>query len=1010
MFRFPFIRITGGCILALFALASKGQSQVGQRVDHRIRVRLDDEANMLHGKGSFRYVNRSNTQLQCIYLHLWPEAYSEHNTALSQQLREHGDLSLYYASEEERGSMDSLHFRAEGKNIPFYRDDKHPDIGHLLLNDPLNPGDSIEVKVDFRVKIPDAAFSRMGTEEDAFRITQWYPKPAVYDQNGWHTMPYLKQGEFYNEFGSYDVKITLPANYTVGATGKLVGDGKERKRLSRIARKTSERDSFPEETSFPASSKQMKTLHYRADSVTDFAWFADKRYRVLQKKIPLPRSERTVMARVFFTDHQADLWKHSMRYLERALYYYSLWVGPYPHDRISVVSSQSGEGGGMEYPGVSVIGPVNSGLMLERVIAHEVGHNWFQATLATNERRHPWMDEGLNSYYENRYMETVHPDLGPFAGVLPKAIIEYLGIEDKDPMYQHYLQYKLIAAQEGDQAISLPATSFTSSNYGAMVYSKGALLFDYLEQYLGRETVDRAVRSYYDEERFSHPEPADLKRAFTSRTEKDLSPFFQGFLHTTGEIDMKMKKAGKSERFRYGDRYKVTMKNNGDITAPFPLTVIQADTMVEEKWIEGLKDQRTIQLPYHTGQVKAFGVDGKEKIPEIDRRNNRYNNRSPLFPRQEGLSLKPVIGLKDPPKDELYLFPSLGWNSNDGFMTGIGIHDQGVIAEPFDIALAPMYGWKSKRITGLASFGWNAWWDDSPLLDHLRFSVSAKRFSYTDIYGNGGYYERLSPSLELWYEKGDPRSPNRHRTKLEAPAIRTISDKEKENGSALLDGTEFYYSIAQHWERSDPLLPMEAEIKALHHEQFTRISGRWEASFSYNEDQDDITLRLFGGEFLRNGHKNPVYNWQMNGRDPSQDFLFEHYFFGRGKRSGVLSQQFTRSEGGLYIPTAYGSSNEWIASMGLDVELPFPDRPALKLFFNQGWAPSAFSEDPLHLYEAGVSLSLFEDIAEVHFPVLFSSRIEDEHELNGIGPAERIRFELRLDRLDLFERLRTHSL
>lgn len=1010
MFRPSLIRIISGCILAAITLASNAQGPQGQRVDHRIRVRLDDEANVLHGKESVRYINRSKTQLQCIYFHLWPEAYSEHNTALSQQMREQGNLSLYYASEEERGRMDSLSFKAKGKKVPFFRSDDHQDVGHVLLNDPLDPGDTVEIDVSFRVTIPDAKFSRMGAEEDAFKITQWYPKPAVYDKNGWNLMPYLQQGEFYNEFGSYDVKITLPANYSVGATGKLVGSGKERKRLAHISRKTTEMDSFPEETSFPESAKKMKTLHYRADSVTDFAWFADKRYRVLEKKVPLPRSDRTVLARVFFTDHQADLWEHSMKYLEEALYYYSLWVGPYPHDRISVVSSRSGVGGGMEYPGVTVIGPVNSGLMLERVIAHEVGHNWFQATLANNERKHPWMDEGLNSYYENRYMETVHPDLSPFEGILPEPLINYMGIEEKDPMYQHYLQYKLIAAQEGDQPLSLHSTSFTQSNYGVMVYSKGALLFDYLEQYLGRETIDRAVRDYYDENRFTHPAPSDLKRAFTSQTDKDLSPFFEDFLNTTGKIDIKLKKAGKSGQFRYGDKYQVTLKNQGDIAAPFPLTVVQSDTMVEERWVEGLNGERTIQLPYHTGQVKAFSVDGKGKIPEMDRRNDRYSNRSFLFPRQGGLSFKPFIGLDEPPKNDVYFFPSLGWNSHDGLMTGIGLHEQGILAEPFDMALAPMYGWKSERMTGLASLGWNAWWDESKILDHFRFGLNARRFSYDDFRGNKRTYERVSPSIELWYEKADPRSPNRHKTIFQVPAIHSEQMRGSKKDATFLEESELFYSLEQLWERSDAVIPMEAALKALHHETFTRISGRLETSFRYNDDLDDITLRIFGGHFLRNGHSDPVYNWQMDGRGPGQDFLFGNNFFARGKHNGALSQQFIRSEGGFYTPTAYGSSNKWIASVGFDLEIPFPDRPALELFFNQGWGPSIFSDGSEYLYEAGVSLSIVEDIAELHFPLLFSSKIQDEHKINGIKPAERIRFELRLDRLDLFERLRTHSL
>ncbi len=994
-------------IAVLLPLNLLGQRGFQQRVDHRIHVRLDDEEKMLHGKQEIRYINRSNSKLNCIFFHLWPEAYSSPETALCKQLRKQGDLSLYYASERERGYMDSLDFRVDGKKVPFYRDPEHPDIGHIFLDEPLASGDTVQIRTSFRVKIPHGQFSRMGFKGDAFKITQWYPKPAVYDEDGWHPMPYLQQGEFYNEFGSYDVRITLPKNYTVGATGKLTGESGERERLDRIFQKTKELDSFPQDFEHPPSSEEMKTLRYRADSVTDFAWFADKRYRVMQERVQLPRSDRTVLARVFFTDHEADRWEHAIDYLEDALYYYSLWVGPYPHDRISVVSSRSGVGGGMEYPGISVIGPTNSGLMLERVIAHEVGHNWFQGVLATNERKDPWMDEGLNSYYENRYMRVQHPDILPFQGLLPRGALEVFGMVGRDPMYQHYLQYRTIAGQEADQALSSHSTTFTSKNYAVMAYSKGALLFDHLEQYLGQETVDRAIRAYYSEWRFRHPEEEDLERAFTQRTEKDLSPFFEGFLHSTGKIDMRLKKVEKGGEFRYGDRYRVTVENEGDIAAPVPLTVIQEDTMVEEKWIEGLEDERKIELPYHTGQVKAFGIDGKERVPEIDRRNDRYNNRS-LFPRQGGLEIDPFFGIDDPNKNGLYLFPSLGWNRNDGFMAGLGIHERGLMAEPFSFALAPMYGFKSKEITGLGAIGWNGWWDESPILDHMRIGLQLKRFSDRSFIDHRFTYTRITPRLELWYEKGEARSPHRHRTVLETPFIATyLSDR------AFLEGLErsrSYISFQQFWEKESSLLPMEAELRGVHHERFTRLSARWQGAFRYNDDKKALSLRLFGGKFLKSEHALPAYNFRMDGRGPNSDFLYEHYFFGRGSRKGIWSQEMAREEGGFYIPTAHGSSNDWIASAGLELDLPFPENPNLSLYFNQGWAADPFSKNPLALYEAGASVELIEDMLSVHVPVLFSERIEEEHKINKIGLWQRIRFQIRLDRLQLFQRLRTHTL
>jgi hypothetical protein len=216
--------------------------------------------------------------------------------------------------------------------------------------------------------------------------------------------------------------------------------------------------------------------------------------------------------------------------------------------------------------------------------------------------------------------------------------------------------------------------------------------------------------------------------------------------------------------------------------------------------------------------------------------------------------------------------------------------------------------------------------------------------------------------------------------------------------------------LEQIWKKESTLLPMEGELQGVHHERFTRVSGRWEGSFRYNDRKDAFSLRLFGGKFLRSGHSNPTYNFRMDGRGPGNDFLKGNYFFERGAREGIWSQQFARREGGFYVPTAHGSSNDWIASAGLEADLPFPEWPDLSLFFNQGWSPESSTDKLRSLYEGGVSVELLNDIVSVHLPLLFSPAIEDEHKVNGIGTSERIRFQLRLDRLDLFERLRTHSL
>ena len=208
-----------------------------QEVNYRMDVRLDDEHHMLHATQEFEYINHSPDTLLELYIHIWPNAYSSGQSELSKQLASNGNNTLLYSSEEDRGYIDSLTFKVNGEFVEHVVYDQKIDIVKLKLPSSLLPGASINVSTPFRVKLPSGRISRLGHIGQSYQITQWYPKPAVYDKNGWNPMPYLNQGEFYSEFGSFDVSITLPANYVVGSTGDLQ-NASEIKFMNELAEKT----------------------------------------------------------------------------------------------------------------------------------------------------------------------------------------------------------------------------------------------------------------------------------------------------------------------------------------------------------------------------------------------------------------------------------------------------------------------------------------------------------------------------------------------------------------------------------------------------------------------------------------------------------------------------------------------------------------------------------------------------------------------------------------------------
>jgi hypothetical protein len=232
---YPIIRITKAfiCCLFLSGLLSSALAQkyFQQEVKYNISVSLNDRRHELNAFETIDYINNSPDTLRFLYFHLWPNGYSDNKTDLAKQLTLSKGRQKLFTDSELRGFIDSLYFSVDGKPVKWDYLPGQPDICIIRLNKSIGHSDTIRITTPFRVKIPKGVTSRLGHIGESYQISQWYPKPAVYDINGWHQMPYLDQGEFYSEFGSFDVSITLPENYVVGATGDLQNE--EEKEIGR---------------------------------------------------------------------------------------------------------------------------------------------------------------------------------------------------------------------------------------------------------------------------------------------------------------------------------------------------------------------------------------------------------------------------------------------------------------------------------------------------------------------------------------------------------------------------------------------------------------------------------------------------------------------------------------------------------------------------------------------------------------------------------------------------------
>lgn len=510
-------------ILSLLAFGKISHAQENywqQKLYFNIDVTLNEKEKTLTGKETVVYKNNSASSLDFVWFHIWPNAYKNNTTSLYQQLN-NDESRKKKLKVKTSGSIDGLAFTVDGAvaQTEAHSNPAYIDIIKVKLPKPLKPGDSVSISTPFTVKLPEY-FSRSGYADGQFMICQWYPKPAVFDKDGWHEMPYLDMGEYYSEYADYKVNINLPADFVVAATGQLQNSEELQAYKSIGTKNVADRSNKP---ALYQPKDGNKSLLYIADNVPDFAWFADKDLVIQYDTIQLP-SGRIVDAFSYYHNKKNSLWKSSIDYIKNAVHFYSDAIGEYDYPVVQAIEGpKNNSSGGMEYPMVTLItSPDAKAASLDAVITHEVGHNWFMSMLGSNERMHTWQDEGMNSYYQFRYEAEKYRLNSIFGDAIPEDVKKLDAKDFQASIYNALLNIPM------EPAIETPAASFASSNdYGMVSYVKAAVWMYLLESSVGQEKVDKAFQYYFSKWKHKHPQPEDMKAAFETSIGANLSKFFE---------------------------------------------------------------------------------------------------------------------------------------------------------------------------------------------------------------------------------------------------------------------------------------------------------------------------------------------------------------------------------------------------------------------------------------------------------------------------------------------------
>lgn len=1010
------------CILLFTTLSfAVEKTYFQQEVNYKIKVSLNDKKHTLTASMEMEYINRSNDTLTFLWIHLWPNAYKNRSSALVKQQLLNNKANLYFADEKNRGYIDSLNFNVDGNSATWSYDPNNIDICKLNLPKPLYPGQRTIIKTPFFVKLPSATFSRLGHIGQAYAITQWYPKPAVYDINGWHPLPYLDQGEFYSEFGNFEVSITLPSNYVVGATGDLVNGENELAWMDQKAKETLQL-SIPEsnkstpDLSFPTSSLELKTLTYRQQNVHDFAWFADKRYHVIKGEAIMPFSGKKVITWSLFTKNEFNLWKKAPEYIKDALEFYSGWIGEYPYNQCTAVDGTIAAGGGMEYPNVTIIGECKNAQTLETTIVHEVGHNWFYGIFGTNERDHAWMDEGINTFYQTRYMMTKYPpakygpinELNANSGGFGKVV----GLNKLNFVQQLNLEYIVSASGNSDQPIEGLSPDFKYLNYGTIIYGKAAFAFNYLKEFMGDTAFDYAMKQYYKEWKFRHPTPDNLKQVFVQSNGNNYDWFFNDLIQTNKKADFAIKSVKDN-----GHGYTIKIKKKGDLNIPFPVKAFLDGKETYSQWITPTQKITTTTFPSYKSD--HIIIDPEFITPDSRTINNTSKTKGALK-KVANFGLKFVGEIPYPSNNKIYFTPAIAWNQYDDFMAGLALYNKFVPLRKFEYAVVPLYSFKEGNFTGLSNFNYS-FHTKIEQLRTLDLGVNARRFSYNrerykdseNTFATSNlYYNRIEPYFNFNLSPKQYNQPVRSQIKLSAVLLFvddvTFSTDTRTAKINQIDNQ--FYRLNYSYTNKRKVDPWSANFLFENNTEFNKLSATLNYRISYFKAKKGIDIRLFGGYLFEEDARNGGYGFNLSDRNTtrgSSDYAFDEFYFARSEGVDFLSRQIAIRDGNFKAYTPIANNKQWVIALNIKAGLPF--NLPINLFADIGTTKD-LNKDLKNIYDlnttfianAGVSIALAKDAIEVFFPFIKSEAIDKYYTTNRIKFGDQIRFIFDLKKMNPF--------
>ena len=577
---------------------------------YRISAEYAPATGRLDGQVTITYINRSPNRIPNVFLHLYHNLFAE-NAMRNRTVPITGGVTVSHMAIGGQAVQPFAQANPRGYRI-------NGTIMGVPLPTPLASGDSVTLDVTWRLTVPPDGAPRGGRDSTVAFVSYWYPQMAVYDDvNGWQIDPYMSNAEFYMGYGDYDVSITVPAGYIIGATGTLENASEVlapaiRERLATAMRGDSVVHvvTAADHGRTTAAGRRGKvTWRFAATQVRDFDWGVSNRYNwdatraVAGDADADGRADTAAIHSFWVPGSQPTAWTETARYGRFSIEFLSRFLWPYPYPQMTAIQGPP-SCGGMEYPMITCIGGASwDSTSMFGVTLHEIGHMWFPMQVGSDEKRFSWMDEGLTQFNEGNGEKEFYSEA--VSSTLSGARQAYLSV------YQSGQEVEMM--RHGDLYPN-------RGTFGVATYMKTAAVLDALRAVLGEETFMRAYREYGRRWQWKHPTPYDLFNTFNSVSGRDLSWFWRSWVFETWPLDQAVASVTAG-----GGGADIVIEDKGLVPMPAMATVTyeggrtEVLTVPVERWLSGA---RTATLRATGGVVTRVELDAAGAYPDVDRANN----------------------------------------------------------------------------------------------------------------------------------------------------------------------------------------------------------------------------------------------------------------------------------------------------------------------------------------------------------------------------------------------------